>query len=146
MGAYFDDALMAAAPGTPTTAGIRLDKWLWAARFFKTRSLAHKAIDGGKIRLNGQNCKPSRLVELGDTLRIHRDDGEYTVTILALNDRRGPAKTARLLYEESPDSLARRELAISERRLHAYSAPHPDRRPDKKARRQLIRIGRQNDD
>jgi len=126
--------------------GLRLDKWLWAARFFKTRSLAHKAIDGGKIRLNGLNCKPSRLVELGDSLRIHRDDGEYTVTILALSAQRRPAKEAGLLYEESPESLARRELASSQRRLQSYSAPHPDRRPDKKARRQLIRIGRQGDD
>lgn len=131
-----------AAENNPTVEAVRLDKWLWAARFFKTRSLAHKAIDGGKIRLNGQNCKPSRLITVGDVLRIHRDDGEYTVTILALNEQRRPAKEAQLLYEESPESLARRELERSQRRLHAYSAPHPDRRPDKKARRQLIQMGR----
>ncbi|MBI1194754.1 MAG: heat-shock protein [Gammaproteobacteria bacterium] len=134
------------AADTDTQEGVRLDKWLWAARFFKTRSLAHKAIDGGKIRLNGQNCKPSRLVAQGDVLRIHRDDGEYTVTILGLNEQRRPAKEARLLYEESPESLARRELEHSQRRLHAYSAPHPERRPDKKARRQLIRMGRHDHD
>ena len=135
-----------ATPPTSNDTGIRLDKWLWAARFFKTRSLAHKAIDGGKIRLNGQNCKPSRLVAVGDTLRIHRDDGEYIVTVLALNEQRRPANEARLLYEESPESLARRELDSSQRRLHAYSAPHPDRRPAKKARRQLTPMGRHNND
>lgn len=134
------------ATDTDTQEGVRLDKWLWAARFFKTRSLAHKAIDGGKIRLNGQNCKPSRVVVVGDVLRIHRDDGEYTVTILGLNEQRRPAKEANLLYTESPESLARRELERSQRKLHAFSAPHPERRPDKKARRQLIRLGRHHHD
>jgi len=133
-------------PDTPAITSVRLDKWLWAARFFKTRSLAHKAIGGGKIRLNGQNCKPSRLVAVGDILRVHREDGEYIVTVLALNEQRRPAKEARLLYDETPESIARRELEGSERRLRAYSAPHPDRRPDKKSRRQLIRMGRHGSD
>ncbi len=127
---------------TDNNEDIRLDKWLWAARFFKTRSIARKAVDGGKIRVNGCPCKPSRILSRGDTLRINRADGEYTVQVIALNNQRRPASEARKLYEESPESIARRELAHADRQLKTFHAPHPSRRPDKKARRQLMEMHR----
>ncbi len=117
---------------------MRLDKWLWASRFFKTRGLARKAIDGGKVHVNGRRVKPSRAVHTGDRLRIQRADGEYIVDVLGLSGQRRPAAEARDLYRETPESLAARELAASERRLQSYHAPHPDRRPSKRERRQLI--------
>lgn len=119
---------------------LRLDKWLWASRFFKTRALARKAIEGGKVHLNGQRTKPSRSVHIGDRLRIQRPDGEYTVDVVALSGQRRPASEARLLYVETAESLASRQLVASERKLQPYHAPHPDRRPNKRDRRRLIAL------
>ena len=116
---------------------VRLDKWLWAARFYKTRSLAAQAIGGGHVQLNGGRPKPSRPIRPGDRLRITREGYRYDITVLGLSERRGPAREAQLLYEESPDSIAAREALREQHRLAAASTPHPARRPDKKARRQL---------
>lgn len=116
---------------------VRIDKWLWAARFFKTRSLAAKAVSGGHVHLNGNRVKPARPVQVGDELVIRRGEVEFTVQILALSDRRGPAKIARTLYEESAESIAAREAAREERRLIRAAAPRPQGRPDKRDRRRI---------
>ena len=124
---------------------VRLDKWLWAARFFKTRSLASKAVSGGHVHLNGQRVKPSRLVQGGEQLRIKRGTEEYTVNILALSDRRGPAKVAVTLYEETEESQAQREEAREQRRLIKAPALRPEGRPDKHARRKIRQFLRKDD-
>ncbi len=118
---------------------VRIDKWLWAARFFKTRSLAAAAVTGGKVHVNGQRVKAAKAVTVGDELRIHRAGFEYIVTIIALNDRRRPAKEAVLLYEESPESLARREEERDRRRLERmiHDGARPPRRPSKRDRRKI---------
>ncbi|MGV6857679.1 MAG: RNA-binding S4 domain-containing protein [bacterium] len=88
---------------------VRLDKWLWASRFFKTRSLASAAVSGGKVHCNGQRCKPSRTVNIGDELEIHRGLERYVVTVEGLSEKRGPAPVARTLYTETAESLVARE-------------------------------------
>ncbi len=116
---------------------VRIDKWLWAARFFKTRSLAAQAVSGGKVQLNGLRVKPARTVKPGDELEIHKSGFEYQVRILCLSERRGPAAVAQALYQESEQSIRRREAVREQHRLVGASAPHPHHKPDKKARRQL---------
>ncbi|PIE59876.1 MAG: RNA-binding protein [Desulfobulbus propionicus] len=116
---------------------VRIDKWLWAARFFKTRSMAAKAVSGGHVHLNGGRIKPARIVRKGDELRIRKGALTFVVTITAVADRRGPASAARLLYEESEQSIALREEAAERRRLVAMPAVKPDRRPDKRDRRKI---------
>ncbi len=132
-----------ASPGSPAgEEGMRLDKWLWAARFFKSRSLASEAVQGGKVHLNGQRVKPARMVRPGDTLRIRRGETEWTLEVLALATRRGPAPEARALYRETAASLEARERQREARRLRAATAPHPGHRPDKRARRHIVRFTR----
>ena len=116
---------------------LRIDKWLWAARFFKTRALAAQAVAGGKVKVNGERVKAARIVHLGDALSIHIGPSEYVVRLLALSARRGPATQAALLYQESePSKVARQELTarLSAERHHAAHAG----RPTKKERRQII--------
>jgi ribosome-associated heat shock protein Hsp15 len=119
---------------------IRLDKWLWAARFFKTRSLATEAINGGHVHLNGGRVKPSRSVKLDDEVRIRKGSLELTVHIRALSDKRGPASVAQTLYEETEGSHQQRELHSEQRRLLAAATPHPEKRPSKRDRRHIIRF------
>lgn len=119
------------------TDSVRIDKWLWAARFFKTRSLAAQAVNGGKVQLNGNRVKPARALKAGDRLQIHKGGFEFSVTVLDLSERRGPATVAQALYRESEDSLRRREALKEQHRLAAASTPRPRSKPDKKARRQL---------
>lgn len=121
---------------------VRIDKWLWAARFYKTRSLASTAVTGGKVHVNEQRVKPSRLLHAGDTLHINRDEIEYTVVVEGVSERRGPAPEAQRLYRETAESLKQRELAASERRLHGGGAPSPQHRPNKRDRRLLIQLRR----
>jgi len=116
---------------------VRIDKWLWAARFYKTRSLAAQAVDGGKVQLNGARVKRARALAVGDRLSIHKGGYEYGIEVLALSQRRGPAKVAQTLYEESAQSIAKRAALSEQHKLAAASTPHPQRKPDKKARRQL---------
>ena len=117
--------------------GVRIDKWLWAARFFKTRGLAARAVSAGHVQLNGARPKPSRPVKAGDRLRITREGYRYDIEVLALAEKRGPAAEARTLYRESEASIAARAALREQHRLAAASTPRPARRPDKKARRQL---------
>lgn len=118
---------------------IRLDKWLWAARFFKTRALASEAITGGKVHVNQQRVKPARNVSEGDELDITRDTEVFQVTIMGVNDKRRPAKEAQLLYEESEESQERRKNDRELKRLQ-NAGFKTDSKPDKKQRRQMRRF------
>lgn len=126
----------------PAVEALRIDKWLWCARFFKSRSLAAEAVAGGKVHLNAQRVKPSRAVQAGDVLEITLGVDVATVKVRAIPVRRGPAAEARLCYEETPESLARRERYREQRRLAAMAAPQTDGRPDKHTRRELLRFHR----
>lgn len=117
---------------------VRLDKWLWAARFFKTRSLAKEAIEGGKVHYNGARVKVSKSVEVGAELRIRQGFDEKTVQVVALSEQRGPAAVAQTLYQETADSLEQRNLRAEQRKQMRFQAP--EQRPDKKQRRQLLQI------
>ena len=121
-------------------SGIRIDKWLWAARFFKTRSLASDAVSGGKIKLNGAPTKPAREVKLGDRLDISNSETRWQVTILGLAEKRGPAPEARLLYEETADSIAAREAEQLRRKFTQEPAAEIHGRPTKRDRRALGRF------
>lgn len=129
----------------PAAAGeaglrVRVDKWLWAARFFKTRSLAKAAIEGGQVHCQGQRVKVSREVMPGMELTIRQGNEHKTVVIKALSEVRGPAPVAQLLYEETADSVTLRERHAAERK--AMNLAHPDHRPNKKERRQIHRFQR----
>ncbi len=119
---------------------MRLDKWLWAARFFKTRSAASTAISGGKVHVNGERVKPARAVKPGDRLEITRGQSVMTVTVNALNKQRRPAKEAQRLYTESDQSRQRREQEAEHRRLLRASDPTLPRRPTKHERRRIRRL------
>jgi ribosome-associated heat shock protein Hsp15 len=119
---------------------LRIDKWLWAARFFKTRSLAAKAVDGGKVRLNGEGTKPSRALKPGDELAIRVGELEWEVEVKALSRQRGPAAQAALLYCEREDSRARRLAAIALRKTRPHPAAAVTGRPTKKDRRLIHRF------
>ena len=121
-------------------AGVRLDKWLWAARFFKTRALASEAVGAGRVRAGGRALKPSRAVKPGDQLEIRRGEERIEIEVSALSDRRGPASAAALLYRETEESATRREAEREQRRLAAMARPRSEGRPDKKQRRQIRRF------
>jgi ribosome-associated heat shock protein Hsp15 len=120
--------------------GIRLDKWLWAARFYKTRALAREMVEGGKVHYNGQRSKPSKLVELNAELTLRQGNDERTVVITAVTDQRRPASEAQELYAETAASIEKREKTALARKMNALTMPHPDRRPDKKERRDLMKF------
>lgn len=119
---------------------IRIDKWLWAARFFKTRSLAREAISGGKVHLNGYRVKPGRALKPGDSLRVQRGEEEFTIVVVDLSPRRGPAPVAQTLYEETEESRARREEREEQRKLERRQKATRVKRPDKRQRRRLVRF------
>ena len=122
-------------------AEVRLDLWLWAARFFKTRSLAKQAIETGKVEISGQRAKPSRGVRVGDAMRIARGDETFSVEVLALSDTRGPASIAQTLYRESEASRAEREAKRAELRAGRAGYKPPETKPDKRARRLIRALG-----
>lgn len=119
---------------------VRLDKWLWAARFFKTRGLAKKAIEGGKVHYNGARAKTSKNVELGALIRVPQGWDLLEVEVVALSDQRRGAPEARALYRETEESAARREREAEARRLTNQAMQHPLKRPDKKQRRDIRRF------
>jgi ribosome-associated heat shock protein Hsp15 len=129
------DAARRTAPVT-----VRLDKWLWAARFFKTRSLAAKAVDGGKVRLNGESAKPSRELKPGDELAIRVGELEWVVEVRAMSKQRGPAAQAALLYVEREDSRTRRQAAVALKKVQPHPAAGVKGRPTKKDRRLIHRF------
>ncbi|QRM18477.1 RNA-binding S4 domain-containing protein [Dechloromonas sp. TW-R-39-2] len=120
---------------------LRLDKWLWAGRFFKTRSLASEAINGGKVQVNGARVKAAREIRIDDRLEISNGEVCWQVSVKALSDKRGPAPEARLLYEESAESIAAREARQEMRKYQADPAADLHGRPTKRDRRQLGRLG-----
>ena len=124
--------------------GVRLDKWLWAARFYKTRTIAKTMIEGGKIHYNGQRAKVSKMVELGALIKLRQGNEEKEVEVLALSDQRRGAPDAQLLYRETETSLKKREEIAWARKNNALSMPHPDRRPNKHERRNLLKFKHQD--
>lgn len=123
---------------------VRLDKWLWAARFFKTRQLAKDAIEGGKVHYNGARSKVSKKVEIGATLTIRQGYAEKTITVIGLSDTRGAASIAQTLYNETTDSIAKREHGTMLRKLNKATLPNPTK-PNKKERRQIMSFKHQQD-
>ena len=125
---------------TKTSQKIRVDKWLWAARFFKTRTIAADAVNGGKVHINGQRVKSSRPIQVGDQLEITRGQIHSVVDVTALNDKRGPAKEAQKLYVETRDSIDERELKSQQRKLLNASMPKSLGKPDKHQRREIRKV------
>jgi ribosome-associated heat shock protein Hsp15 len=120
--------------------GVRIDKWLWAARFFKTRTLAARACDLGRVSSNGQTAKPAREVRLGDTLRVKTEAGEYELEVLLLSEMRGPASVAQTLYRETDASRAARLKLAEERKAIPHFEAAREGRPSKRDRRELDRF------
>lgn len=119
---------------------VRLDKWLWAARFYKTRSLAKDAVEGGKVHYNDARAKPSRTVEVGAKVRLRQGWDEMTVVIEAISDKRRGAPEARLLYSETAASIEQREQRARQRKAEQATRIAPDHRPSKKERRDIRRL------
>jgi ribosome-associated heat shock protein Hsp15 len=119
---------------------VRIDKWLWAARFFKTRSLAARACELGRIQFNHQPAKPAREIHVGDLLQIKTDSGDFEVKVLELSEVRGPAPVAQTLYEETPESRELRLKAAEERKALRTYSPAPEGRPSKRDRRRIIQF------
>ncbi|MCF1427439.1 MAG: ribosome-associated heat shock protein Hsp15 [Shewanella sp.] len=119
---------------------VRLDKWLWAARFYKTRAIAKEMINGGKVHYNGQRAKSSKNAEVGALIRLRQGNDDKEVIIKQLSDQRRGAKEAQLLYEETAESVRKREQNAEARRLNIMHNPSPEHKPDKKQRRAIIRF------
>lgn len=119
---------------------VRLDKWLWAARFYKTRKLAQEMVTAGKVRYNGQRSRPSKRVEPGAALTLHQGNGLRTVIIKAVRDQRVSAEEAQHMYTETTESIAKRVKTALTHKMNLLTMPHSDRRPDKKARRERIKM------
>ncbi|EPL6454739.1 MULTISPECIES: ribosome-associated heat shock protein Hsp15 [Providencia] len=128
----------------PPIEPVRLDKWLWAARFYKTRSMAREMIDGGKVHYNGQRTKPGKIVELHALVKLRQGNDERTIEILEISSQRRGAPEAQLLYRETAESIEQREKIALARKMNALTMPHPERRPDKKERRTLLKFKQTN--
>ncbi len=136
------DAAAAGAADGEGGEALRLDRWLWCARLYKSRSLATAAVAGGHVHCNGARVKPARAVKAGDRLTVSQGGRERELTVRAIPARRGPAPEARACYEESADSIARGARLGEARRLAALTTPRPEGRPDKKDRRELLALAR----
>jgi len=123
---------------------VRIDKWLWAARFFKTRSLATGAVVGGRVHLNGERVKPSKEVRLGDTVEVRVGQAQWTVVVTGVSDKRGPASAAAALYDETAESRVKREQGVLDRRLSRPPGADLGARPTKQARRRLDLLRRRS--
>jgi ribosome-associated heat shock protein Hsp15 len=132
--------------GAMTNDAIRIDKWLWAARFFKTRALAAEAVAGGKVKLSGERVKVAKVVRVNDALRITIGPYDYAIQVLALSARRGPAAQAALLYEESAASQAARKALATRLAAERAAITHSEGRPSKKERRQIIQFKKSRTD
>jgi ribosome-associated heat shock protein Hsp15 len=132
-----DDTEPADGPGGGAGASLRIDKWLWCARFFKTRGIAQQAVDGGHVQLNGERIKASRRVKAGDRLLVTRERERFVVDVLSIPARRGPAAEAQQHYREAPGSEAARAAV---REFNRLSGPVSTGRPDKRERRDLMRV------
>lgn len=119
---------------------VRLDKWLWAARFYKTRALAKDMIDGGKVHYNGQRTKPGKIVEKGAVITLRQGSDEKTIIIQAISEQRKSASEAQHLYLETAESITKRERLAQARKLGILTMPNPNRRPNKQERRNLIKF------
>ena len=128
-------------PAIPPLDTVRLDLWLWAARFFKTRSLAKNAIEAGKVDVEGQRAKPSRVVRVGDSVRVTRGEELYDVEVRGLSDKRGPASIAQSLFAENDASRLRREVERATRAAERAGYRAPETKPDKRARRLINALG-----
>jgi len=124
----------------PELTSVRIDKWLWAARFFKTRALASKACDIGRIEINGVRAKPARDVHAGNSIKIENEGGVFVVEVLGLSEMRGPAAAAQTLYRETETSREARMKLAEERKAMQIYAPLPERRPSKRDRRRIIQF------
>jgi len=125
---------------TPTITAVRIDVWLWAARFFKTRALAKKACELGRVLCNGQPVKPARTVHVGERLRVSTEGGDYEIDVAQLSDIRGPAPVAQNLYRETESGREQRLKAAEERKANRAYAPAPVSRPSKRDRRRIIQF------
>ncbi|TMO76737.1 heat-shock protein [Pseudoalteromonas sp. S3776] len=119
---------------------VRLDKWLWAARFYKTRALAREMVQGGKVHYNGQRTKASKIVEVGATIKLTQGVDEKLIKVLKVLEKRQSAPIAQTLYQETDASIAKREENAIARKNNSFFAPHPDKKPDKKQRRELLKM------
>lgn len=126
---------------TEIIPSVRLDLWLWAARFYKTRSLAKQAIESGRVDVDGQSAKASRGLKSGEKLSVRRGDEVFDIEVLGLSSKRGSATIARTLYVESPESITRRAAQVEKRRLEATGYRAPLSKPDKRARRLIQALG-----
>ena len=134
---------MSSPAPTPQLEKVRIDKWLWAARFFKTRSLAKQAIEGGKVHMGGQRVKPSKDLEAGALLLIRQGYDEREIKVIALSEKRGPASVAVELYQETEASIGRREKLAEERKAAASYSNRPDTKPNSRQRRHIHRFKRE---
>ncbi|WP_338366452.1 ribosome-associated heat shock protein Hsp15 [uncultured Pseudoalteromonas sp.] len=123
-----------------TELKVRLDKWLWAARFYKTRALARDMVQGGKVHYNGQRTKASKIVEVGATIRLIQGVDEKVINVLKVLEKRQSAPIAQTLYQETDASIEKREENAIARKNNSFFAPHPDKKPDKKQRRELLKM------
>ncbi len=119
---------------------VRLDKWLWAARFYKTRAVAREMVQGGKVHYNGQRTKASKIVDVGAKIKLAQGVDEKLITILSVLEKRQSAPIAQTMYQESDASIAKREENSIARKNNSFFAPHPDKKPDKKQRRELLKM------
>ena len=126
-----------------TTSKVRLDKWIWAARLTKTRALARDLIQAGKVHYNGQKSKPGKIVELGALIKVPAGWDVKEVEVTGIEEKRQPAKLAELMYQETADSVAKREQNQLARKMQTFHSPKPENRPDKKQRRELIKFKHQ---
>lgn len=134
---------MTTSTASGTAIAVRIDKWLWAARFFKTRSLAKQALERGQVKIDGNKSRPSRKVAIGMQLHIEKGDEIFVITVDALSEKRANASIAQQLYHEADADRDVRLAAVEQRRIAWASQPHPEHRPDKKQRRTLTRIKQQ---
>ena len=124
---------------------VRLDRWLWAARFFKSRAMAKSAVEGGKVELDGQRGKPSKEIALGQQLSVRRGDEIFEIEVIALADKRGSATIAATLFRESEDSINRRAADVARRKMERAGLRVPDKRPEKRDRRALAKMKQADD-